>query len=133
MSEEEDTDVWLDCNLTKLNVKGMNMNNQSDRKMTHLNPSAEVNNTAPNQHVNRKPYNAADYGSLHKLTRCIVHCALPAFSNLNVPHTGIPKSSQSFTYQNGSQKEVLADGTTTVYFTNGDRKRTYANEKKWPK
>jgi hypothetical protein len=41
-----------------------------------------------------------------------------------------PKTSQFFTYQNGTQKEVLSDGTTTVYFTNGDRKRTYANEKK---
>ena len=38
--------------------------------------------------------------------------------------------SQMFTYKNGTEKEVLPDGTTTVSFANGDRKRTYANEKK---
>mmetsp|Transcript_8801 Transcript_8801/g.19739 ORF Transcript_8801/g.19739 Transcript_8801/m.19739 type:complete len:1482 (-) Transcript_8801:451-4896(-) len=38
--------------------------------------------------------------------------------------------SQIFSYKNGTQKEVLPDGTTTISFGNGDRKRTYANEKK---
>ena len=40
-----------------------------------------------------------------------------------------PKS-QIFTYKNGTTKEVLPDGTTTISFAKGDRKRTYANEKK---
>jgi len=37
--------------------------------------------------------------------------------------------SQTFTYKNGTQKEILPNGTTTISFANGDRKRTYANEK----
>jgi hypothetical protein len=40
------------------------------------------------------------------------------------------KKSRIMTYKNGTQKEVTLDGTTTISFANGDRKRTYANEKK---
>ena len=34
------------------------------------------------------------------------------------------------TYKNRTKKEVTHDGATTISFANGDRKRTYANEKK---
>jgi hypothetical protein len=40
------------------------------------------------------------------------------------------KKSRIMTYKNGTQKEVTPDGTITISFANGDRKRTYANEKK---
>ena len=44
---------------------------------------------------------------------------------------GTQARSQTITqYKNGTQKEVMSDGTTTISFANGDRKRTYANEKK---
>ena len=46
-----------------------------------------------------------------------------------VINNSLPAKSQIVTYKNGTQKEVLSDGTTTISFTNGDRKRTYANEK----
>lgn len=120
VSDEEDADVWLERNL-----------NQKSKEAPAANSTASQHGPG-----NRKPYNAADYGAPANMSSATatqnhyVGTSSPAFSNLNGAPSGTPKSSQFFTYQNGTQKEVLSDGTTTVYFTNGDRKRTYANEKK---
>ena len=73
----------------------------------------------------RKPYNAADYDG-----KTQAH-SIPQFvSAPTPPGQGGARASQIVTYQNGTTKEVLPDGTTTISFANGDRKRTYANEKK---
>jgi hypothetical protein len=132
VSEEEDTDIWLERNLNELN--GVN---HKPEKSTET-PAAISTAATHHESGNRKPYNAADYGAPANAISTnapaqnhhVAATASPAFSNLNGAPSGTPKSSQFFTYQNGTQKEVLSDGTTTVYFTNGDRKRTYANEKK---
>ena len=126
--EEEDTDICLESNLNELNGA------KNDVNWTDANQQMSKNNET----AGRKPYNAADYGATTiEMPPSNAHTpiqptrtASPSFSNLNRAPSGTPKSSQFFTYQNGTQKEVLSDGTTTVYFTNGDRKRTYANEKK---
>ncbi|KAL7520761.1 hypothetical protein ACHAWX_005470 [Stephanocyclus meneghinianus] len=113
-----------------------NANNKHEPGM-ELNNDATATATVSTSHVvpantQRKPYNAADYGPTHakSTSGAPVKGVSPAFSNLNAASAGTPKTTQLFTYQNGTRKEVLSDGTTTVYFTNGDRKRTYANEKK---
>jgi hypothetical protein len=119
VSEEEDTDIWLERNLNELN----GVSNQPE----------QLNAAPACEPFNRKPYNPADYGAPAETTTTSAHnqmaAASPTFSNLNGAPSGTPKSSQFFTYQNGTQKEVLSDGTTTVYFTNGDRKRTYSGAK----
>lgn len=101
----------------------------------------------------RKPYNAADYGG-----KSHDHFPIQSYSgtvnrhsNPTVPSFVIsapPNQSHNATtsseegvgvqssksriiiYKNGTQKEVSPDGTMTISFPNGDRKRTYANEKK---
>ena len=75
----------------------------------------------------RKPYNPADYASGKPGIKA--H-SIPQFvSAPTTPGQG-GQPSQIVKYQNGTTKEVLPDGTTTISFANGDRKRTYANEKK---
>lgn len=140
--EEEPTEQWLQRHLAQLK----SANNRLGQKVV-------VDEDAFDQQ--RKPYNAADYGGgdgtdnhdypVQSLSRSNGQSnnnpAVPQFvtapspSNAIAPPAGQhqqqqqPKS-QIFTYKNGTQKEVLPDGTTTVSFANGDRKRTYANEKK---
>ena len=132
--EEEETDIWIERNLNELNGGNGKLGdtaNKSDLPAEMSATPAEANNR-------RNPYNPADYCAttaempMNSATsqQPSMPAASPAFSNLNGAPSGTPKSSQFFTYQNGTQKEVLSDGTTTVYFTNGDRKRTYAHEKK---
>eukprot|EP00986_Skeletonema_menzelii_P018207 scaffold26582_cov155-Skeletonema_menzelii.AAC.3 len=75
----------------------------------------------------RKPYNAADYASGKP---GIEAHSIPQFVSAPTPPGQGGRPSQIITYQNGTTKEVLPDGTTTISFANGDRKRTYANEKK---
>ncbi|EJK64913.1 hypothetical protein THAOC_14297, partial [Thalassiosira oceanica] len=53
----------------------------------------------------------------------------PSPSNGNGRPSQTRRTSHVHTYKNGTRKEVLEDGTTTISFPNGDRKRTYANEK----
>ena len=139
--EEEDTDRWLDRNLAELRSQ----NNEVERK-SHNTPSTlqanitqepvlSATQTANSNHsvnyIQRKPYNPADYGGpVVSSSSNQTPQKSPGFPHINAANPNPPKTSQFFTYQNGTQKEVLSDGTTTVYFTNGDRKRTYANEKK---
>jgi hypothetical protein len=101
----------------------------------------------------RKPYNAADYGGKSRghfhtqsLSRTIDHHSnptVPSFVTSAAPNPSLratpsseeevfvqPSKSRIITYNNGTQKEVSPDGTTTISFTNGDRKRTYADEKR---
>jgi hypothetical protein len=101
----------------------------------------------------RKPYNAADYGGkshdhfpIQSYSGTINHHSnptVPSFVTSAAAHpshhvatsseeeVGLQSSkSRIITYKNGTQKEVSPDGTMTISFPNGDRKRTYANEKK---
>ena len=90
-------------------------------------PTDGENNLADDEEAlpQRKPYNAADYDG-----KTQAH-SIPQFvSAPTPPGQGGARASQIVTYQNGTTKEVLPDGTTTISFANGDRKRTYANEKK---
>lgn len=90
-------------------------------------PTEGENNLADDEEAlpQRKPYNAADYDG-----KTQAH-SIPQFvSAPTPPGQGGARASQIVTYQNGTTKEVLPDGTTTISFANGDRKRTYANEKK---
>ena len=91
-------------------------------------PTDSENNLVDEQALpQRKPYNAADYdGGKPKIQ---AH-SIPHFVSAPTPPAQGGRPSQIVTYQNGTTKEVLPDGTTTISFANGDRKRTYANEKK---
>ena len=136
---EEPTDQWLQRHLSKLN----NANNRLGGKI--LNETDNVENVGPQQAVQhdqqRKPYNAADYGGKIDSVPKVVTALSPSMQHVEGGGTlddnghhhrqqaAQPKS-QIFTYKNGTTKEVLPDGTTTISFANGDRKRTYANEKK---
>lgn len=75
----------------------------------------------------RKPYNAADYASGKGGVQA--H-SIPQFVSAPTPPGQGGRASQIVTYQNGTTKEVLSDGTTTISFANGDRKRTYCGPKK---
>ena len=135
---EEPTDQWLQRHLSKLN----DANNRLGGKILNEN---DVENVGPQQAVQhgqqRKPYNAADYGGKTDSVPKVVTALSPSMQHVEGGGTlddnghhhrqqaAQPKS-QIFTYKNGTTKEVLPDGTTTISFANGDRKRTYANEKK---
>ena len=159
LTEDDDpTDQqhWLQQRLSKLN----DANNRLGAKMTaeaneQQQPQLQQQQSAEAQ---RKPYNAADYGATSEnvnyptqaLTGPNHHADVPqvvtavspapaatSTAQLNSYHQRQQRQapptaskSQVFTYKNGTQKEVLPDGTTTISFANGDRKRTYANEKK---
>jgi hypothetical protein len=90
-------------------------------------PTEGENNLADDEEAlpQRKSYNAADYDGKTQ------DHSIPQFvSAPTPPGQGGARASQIVTYLNGTTKEVLPDGTTTISFVNGDRKRTYANEKK---
>ena len=124
-------------------MKLNNANNRLGGKI--LNETDNVENVGPQQAVQhdqqRKPYNAADYGGKIDSVPKVVTALSPSMQHVEGGGTlddnghhhrqqaAQPKS-QIFTYKNGTTKEVLPDGTTTISFANGDRKRTYANEKK---
>jgi len=136
---EEPTEHWLQRHLAKLN----NANNQLGVKMmdNHDNNTDDIDSTQ------RKPYNAADYDANQDGNSIpqVVTALSPSMQHVEgggeLGDNGRPQyqqqvagtqsRSQTITqYKNGTQKEVMSDGTTTISFANGDRKRTYANEKK---
>ena len=140
---EEPTEHWLQRNLDALKKANDRLNEKFDHgertKETHYLDDP----VGPGQ---RKPYNAADYSgkvnvashsssghshAQHNLPQ-IATSSTPPSSDVTARAPVCPgeKKSQIFTYKNGTQKEVLPDGTTTISFANGDKKRTYAHEKK---
>ena len=145
---EEPTEHWLQRHLAKLN----NANNQLGVKMmdNHDNNTEDIDSTqvvGGDQQQQRKPYNAADYDANQDANSIpqVVTALSPSMQHVEgggeLGDSGRPQyqqqvageqsRSQTITqYKNGTQKEVMSDGTTTISFANGDRKRTYANEKK---
>jgi len=112
------------------NVAVGNVNKQSvvTKERRHHESTDSENNLFDEQALpQRKPYNAADYASGKPEIQVR---SIPQFVSAPTPPGQGGQPSQIVTYQNGTTKEVLPDGTTTISFTNGDRKRTYANEKK---
>ncbi|KAL3808578.1 hypothetical protein ACHAXA_006819 [Cyclostephanos tholiformis] len=153
---EEPTEHWLQRHLSKLTEANNNLGSKmtdgrlmndtncvrSEHKLDVIN-----NDVDPQYEQQRKPYNAANYFPSQSLSTRIDHHSnpiVPLFVTSAVPclshHATKPSSengvgeqsttSRIFTYNNGTRKEVSPDGTTTISFANGDRKRTYANEKK---
>jgi len=144
---EEPTEHWLQRHLAKLN----NANNQLGVKMmdNHDNNTEDIDSTqvVGGDQQQRKPYNAADYDANQDANSIpqVVTALSPSMQHVEgggeLGDNGRPQyqqqvagaqsRSQTITqYKNGTQKEVMSDGTTTISFANGDRKRTYANEKK---
>jgi len=144
---EEPTEHWLQRHLAKLN----NANNQLGVKMmdNHDNNTEDIDSTqvVGGDQQQRKPYNAADYDANQDGNSIpqIVTALSPSMQHVEgggeLGDNGLPQYQQQVTgtqsrsqtitqYKNGTQKEVMSDGTTTISFANGDRKRTYANEKK---
>lgn len=155
ISAEEPANHWLQQHLLKLN----NANNRLDAKVVNKGQrqsNGKEYHHVEQQLGQRKPYNAADYGGDNNQfpTQSSsqpsdhpdpdVPPVVIASSALNHASEGdargggsaainrhqAPAKSQILSYKNGTMKEVLPDGTTTISFANGDRKRTYANEKK---
>ena len=151
--EEEPTEHWLQRHLSKLN----NANNQLGVKVMGneglCTNSTDNGQVVGNDNQQRKPYNAANYGApTERSTQAlpakpnndsvpqVITALSPSMQHVdgggtigednNHSQPVVQSKSQIFTYKNGTQKEVLPDGTTTISFANGDRKRTYANEKK---
>ncbi|KAL7552532.1 hypothetical protein ACHAWF_015778 [Thalassiosira exigua] len=150
---DDEDDLWLKRHLSELN----DANNRLGEKMEDEGRGREPHGAGEGRDAEReKPYNAADYGGTDDdilMARSpsapkppdsvpqVVTAGPPTPTSVrggrlgdcgaspgdNPPQT--QRQSQMFTYKNGTQKEVLPDGTTTVSFANGDRKRTYANEK----
>ena len=145
---EEPTEHWLQRHLAKLN----NANNQLGVKMmdNHDNNTEDIDSTqvvGGDQQQQRKPYNAADYDANQDANSIpqVVTALSPSMQHVEgggeLGDSGRPQYQQQVAgeqsrnqtitqYKNGTQKEVMSDGTTTISFANGDRKRTYANEKK---
>ncbi|KAL3792630.1 hypothetical protein ACHAW5_010456 [Stephanodiscus triporus] len=149
LSKLIDANNNLGANMTD----GRNKHDSNCVKCEH--PNATDNEIEPQYYdkQQRKPYNAADYGGKSRdhfhtqpLSRTINHNSnptVPSFVISAAPNPSLhatpsseegvlvqPLKSQIITYNNGTQKEISPDGTTTISFTNGDRKRTYADEKK---
>ena len=106
---------------------GNNVEQNASQKLTAEERENKGNSVDNDGLPQRKPYNAADYAS--KTPGVQTH-SIPQFVSAPTPPGQGGRSSQIVTYQNGTTKEILSDGTTTISFVNGDRKRTYANEKK---
>lgn len=144
LTVEEPTEHWLQHHLTALS----NANNQLDDKIDHGHqaPATVVNHMEQLGYAQRKPYNAADYSGhtnippnsssgqhySNNTPQLLNPAATPTFPSSGGATSDWQgeKKCQVFTYKNGTQKEVLSDGTTTISFANGDKKRTYTNEKK---
>ncbi|KAL7470358.1 hypothetical protein ACHAXS_010631 [Conticribra weissflogii] len=121
-----------------------NANNKLDNKLNKVKEPfiADPNLANQSEACQRKPYNAADYisndGAKQPLERSAPHqmssgmMPSPIIQNSghDASNSQVPEKCQVFTYRNGTQKTVQPDGTTTITFANGDKKRTYANEKK---
>ncbi len=144
LAEEEPSELWLQRHLSKLNNANNRLGEKNTDGMQHhgFSSTEEMYQFANEDNLQRKSYNAADYcGKLDDLPTQ-AHFSMTHHSNPTVPSivtAPIPSKkiadqsrskSQIVTYKNGTQKEVLSDGTITISFVNGDRKRTYANEKK---
>lgn len=155
---DEPTELWLQRNISKLHVANnelvakMNEHSGNDIQDGRLVISNEMDMQQ------RRSYNASDYdGSTNheplKTTTSNHHSepSVPSYVTTTISTPNPPPinaataaavlvdggvrgvlstKSRIMTYKNGTQKEVTPDGTTTISFANGDRKRTYANEKK---
>ena len=147
---DEPTELWLQRNISKLNIANnelvakMNENSGNDIQDGRLVISNEMDMQQ------RRSYNAADYdGSTNH--EPLNEPSVPSYVTTTISTPNPPPinaataaavlvdggvgwvlstKSRILTYKNGTQKEVTPDGTTTISFANGDRKRTYANEKK---
>jgi hypothetical protein len=81
-----------------------------------------------------KPYDPSKYktqssqkeGRNGLNTPCTVDKDVPVSSTLRNEH-GVSSTRRVVTYSNGTEKEILPDGTTICRFANGDIKTTYAN------
>jgi len=131
---DEHSNNFLQRSLETLN----NANNKLDDKLSkNKDPFIpDVNQINQSEVSQKKPYNAADYTG-NDVTQLSHHMKSAAMPSPLVQNSGsFPSDSQVlekcrvFTYRNGTQKTVQHDGTTTISFANGDKKRTYANEKK---
>ena len=131
---EEPTEHWLQRHLAKLN-------SANDRLRAKVEEDPDVRDEDDGAAARRadggRPYDAANYGGVpagHP-TGGPVKTPVPAVvaalspSNDDGRPSQTKRTSHVHTYKNGTVKEVLEDGTTTISFPNGDRKRTYANEK----
>ncbi|KAL9180026.1 hypothetical protein ACHAXT_007996 [Thalassiosira profunda] len=122
---EEPTDLWLHRRLAQLNAANNHLGDKGASGGPQLGegvaPEPPAGQRRPPDRVDAVPQ--------------VVTAVSPSFqaavgSDVHPPGQGAaPGKSQIFTYKNGTQKEVLPDGTTTISFANGDRKRTYAREK----
>jgi hypothetical protein len=152
---EEPTEHWLQRHLSKLTDADNNLGskmadrrqkNDSNYVQSEHNINAKNDDLNPQCEQQRKPYNAANYSGKNHDGQMKHHPnpAVPLFVTSAFPcqshDTSKPSSegglgtqsskSRITAYNNGTRKEVSPDGTTTISFANGDRKRTYSNEKK---
>lgn len=115
-----------------------NANNKLDHKLNkNRDPIVQdVNHINQSEVSQKKPYNAADYTGntaiqpSHQMNSAAMPSPLVQNSGSVPSDSQVPEKCRVFTYRNGTQKTVQPDGTTTISFANGDKKRTYANEKK---
>ncbi|KAL3759607.1 hypothetical protein ACHAWU_009754 [Discostella pseudostelligera] len=140
-AEAEPSDIWLQRHLSKLNDANNRLGERlADGVQHHGSMNAgDIYQFANEDNLHRKQYNAADYsGKVDDLPTQVTknsNPTVPSFVTAPSPSRHIKFADQSrskskiVNYKNGTQKEVLPDGTTTISFANGDRKRTYANEK----
>lgn len=147
---EEPTEHWLQRHLSKPTDENNNLGHKMTDGRQKNDPYFVFNaiDSSVNQQCEqqRKPYNAVNYsgtnhdgGVNHRSNPSVplfVTSAVPTLSRDITKQSSEERlgaqstKSQITTYNNGTQKEVSVDGTTTISFANGDRKRTYANEKK---
>lgn len=80
-----------------------------------------------------KPYNPTDYsneprqhGNVTQNANSNVHASESSVT-VNYPQNKMVSNQRMITFQNGTTKESLPDGTMIVRFTNGDIKTAYAN------
>ena len=133
---EEPTEHWLQRHLAKLDSANDRLRAKVE-EYPNVGGDDDDDDGAALRAGGDRPYDATNYGGMRAghPTSGSVKTPIPAVVAAPSPSNDSGKLSQTrrtshvHTYKNGTRKEVLDDGTTTISFPNGDRKRTYANEK----
>jgi hypothetical protein len=127
---EEPKENWLRCTLSD---KKLQIPTQAQKIQTGFQTTDTISNLPTSLSFNTpmkgKPYNPSDYSSEPHTHDIPVQNHEYNFGGAmdNLQEKILGNAQRIITFQNGTTKETLPDGTTIVRFTNGDIKTSYTN------
>lgn len=126
---QDTTESWLRNHLDRIynngNITNDDVNNSIDND--HFRTPTKVKPYDPSRYKTKKSQNDSTVernNTLHTPNR--MDKDVLAYSTVRKGH-GVSSTRRVVTYSNGTQKEILPDGTKICRFENGDIKTTYAN------